>query len=151
MTSTAASRSPATTNASKPDAGTPFVATPRNRLFAIFDGLDDGERAIRALESNGFRDQDDIWVLHGAEGRKRLDFTGGSHGLGARIIRMIQRAMSDEYHRLRAFDAALDAGHLILAVRVPDDDGRTSATAQILRECGAHSLSYYGQWSYSDV
>ena len=94
------------------------VAASRKRLFAVFDDPDKGMAAVAAVPERELIGGEQVWLLFGEEGRRRLDATGAGHGAYGRIVRMFQRAMSDDSQYMDALDVALAAGSLVVGVPV---------------------------------
>lgn len=99
-----------------------LIAAPPHRLFAVFDRPAAGEEAVAALRARGVSGEDDIWVLFGDEGRRRLDLSGSGHGLHGGLVRLLQRIMSADVEYLRGLDEDLGRGAMVVAVTVAPAD-----------------------------
>jgi len=117
-----------------------------HRLFAIFDHLSAGEEAVQALRFEGFADED-IWLFCGEEGSRRLDVTGRAHGIRARVLRMIEFALSSDFKYLRTLDEALHHGRIVIAVRAKDES-TADDIARLLRMFAGHSIAYCSHWDF---
>jgi hypothetical protein len=96
------------------------VAASRKRLFAVFEDPDKGLAAVAEVPAKELIRGEQIWLFHGEEGRRRLDATGAGHGAYGRVVRIFQRAMSDDNQYMDALDLALAAGALVVALPVHD-------------------------------
>lgn len=126
-----------------------LVAAHGHHLFAVFEDHHAVEEAVEGLRFEGFND-DDIWVFCGEEGSKRLDLTGRSHGLRARVLRMLQYAMGNDFKYLRTLDEELHEGHIVVAVRVKDQNAADEVARQ-LRMYGGDEVAYYSHWDFMPV
>lgn len=126
-----------------------LIAAPPHRLFAVFDRPAAGEEAVAALRARGVSGEDDIWVLFGEEGRRRLDLSGSGHGLHGELVRLLQRIMSADVEYLRGLDEALGMGAMVVAVTVAAAD--LDWMVALLRGQGGHSLGRVAHWDYVPV
>jgi hypothetical protein len=126
-----------------------FVGAHGHHLFGVFDDADAGEEAVEALRFDGFTDED-IWVLCGEEGSRRLDVTGKWHGLWGRVLRSLQFTMSSDFRYLRTLDEELRRGHVVVAVRVHDQRA-ADEVARLLRMHAGHSIAYCSHWDFVPV
>jgi hypothetical protein len=121
---------------------------PKHRVVAWLPGPDDAVSTVAALIDAGLP-ADDVWVLCGDEGARRLDPTGRHHGLKSRLIRATQAAASAG--GLIADDAAhLEAGGVIVTAPARDPEERKLAQ-HILREHGASEMRYFGSLTWEEV
>lgn len=117
------------------------VAASRKRLFGIFDDPKDGLAAVAALPGTDLIHGEEVWLLHGEEGRRRLDAAGAHHGMYGRLVRVVQMATSDDNRYIDALDRALGNGALVVAL--PVRDMRTAdRLAEGLQRAGGHSFAY---------
>lgn len=124
-----------------------FLTAPENRVLAQMDDPHAVAAAIDDLARAGF-DRDNIWVLCGPEGARRLDVTGRDHGLKGRIYRVIER-IGDERELLLRSEEHLAAGGLV--VTVPTDDQAKQTAARILGEHGGHDMAHFGKWQWEPL
>lgn len=128
-----------------PDSFRRFIAAPPHRLFGIFGDLAGGREAVAQLRGEGgFAHEDDIWVLFGEEGSRRLDLSGAEHGVGARVLRFFQQQLSGDVSYLKTLDEALRGGHMVIAVLVSHED--IDQVTAVLRHHGAYSLARVAHW-----
>lgn len=117
------------------------VAAARKRLFAVFDDPREGLAAVQDVPAADLVAGEQVWLLHGEEGRRRLDARGAGHGLYGRVVRLAQRAMSDDNQYLDTLDRALRGGALVAALPVAD---MTTAdrVAEVLLGRSGHAFAY---------
>lgn len=127
-----------------------FIGAPRHRLFAVIDEREAVEAAIAALGPAASDGEAGLWVLHGEEGIRRLDFSGRGHGLRSMTVRLVQRAMSSDFHYLRSLDRALRDGRFVLSVALPDREA-AERTKQALRGCTAHSFAFVMHMNFVSI
>jgi hypothetical protein len=121
---------------------------PRHRIVARMAGPDEAEAAVAALVGAGFP-PDDVYVVCGEEGARRLDPTGRHHGLRGRLVRAVQTIFAAE--PVLADDAShLEHGGVIVTAPAREQEERTTAT-QILRNHGGTEMRYYGDRTWEDI
>jgi hypothetical protein len=89
-------------------------------------------------------------VLTGEEGARRIDPSGRSHGLLARIWRSIQFATMDALPDAGRYAAAAQEGRFVLAVRA-EDEARRAKLVEILERHGGHFINYYGKLTTTEL
>lgn len=119
----------------------PFLRYPMNRVVGIIDSDEQAMDAVQALTAAGFPEED-INVLCGPEGARRLDATGRNHGPLARLIRLAQNLSDMGNESLRRHDEALNAGHFVVAIVAPAAEQREQAR-RILKAHGGHFINFY--------
>lgn len=118
-----------------------LVTGARKRLFAIFDDPRAGLEAVRSIDPGDLIAHADIWLMHGEEGRRRLDARAAHHGLFGKLVRAGQLAMSDDNRYIETLDRALAHGALVVALPV----GRITVAdrlAELLQAASGHSFAY---------
>ena len=117
------------------------VAASRKRLFAVFDDPEEGLAAVAAIPGADLIHGEEVWLLHGEEGRRRLDAVGAHHGLYGRLVRVVQMATSNDNRYIDALDRALHNGALVVAL--PVRDIRTAdRLARAMQDRSGHSFAY---------
>jgi hypothetical protein len=124
-----------------------LLTAPENRVLAQMDDPQGVAAAIDDLARAGF-DRDNVWVLCGPEGARRLDVTGRDHGLKGLIYRVVER-MGDEREVLLRSEQHLAAGGLV--VTVPADDQAKQTAVRILGEHGGHDMAHFGKWHWEPL
>ena len=125
-----------------------FPLAPPHRLFAIFDDPKAGRRAVDGLRKQGMAGDDDIWVLYGDDGRRRL--RGDGNKLRTVVVRVLQVALSNDASYVAVLDEALSAGGLVIAVRARSE-ASADRLARRLRAAEAHSFAYGTHWDFVPV
>lgn len=124
-----------------------LVTYPTNRVRALMDDPDATTAAFEELVQAGF-EGDDIVVLCGPGGAKRLDVSGRHHGLAGRLYRWIER-LGDEHEELLAAGEHLEGGGLVMLV--PADDDSKDDAARILKSHGGHRLVHFGKGHWESL
>jgi hypothetical protein len=109
----------------------------------VIRGKAGGERAFKSLLGAGFA-PDSIAVLHGEQDACRLDVEGDEHGLGGKLIRALQAALSNDLDHVQLHAARLRAGDDVVGVAVGDDEEAGERAVDALRTTGAAFINYYG-------
>src|SRR6186713_646401 len=77
-----------------------FIAYPTNRVAGTITDADEAKAAVEDLVSAGFV-REAIDVLHGEQDLRRLDPSGGEHGIFAKLQRSLVRgAVGSEFKHL---------------------------------------------------
>lgn len=121
-----------------------FLEYPTHKVIGVFADWDQAEAAIRRLTADGWS-REQIGVLAGQEGAKRLDATGERHGLLAQLSRIFQNfADLDAKHTAR-HEQELMAGHILVAADGEDEERRAQAS-RTMQAAGGYFINYYGKW-----
>src|SRR6187401_1185901 len=108
-----------------------FIAYPTNRVAGTIADADEANKAVEALIVAGF-DRDTIDVLHGEQDLRRLDPSGGEHGLFAKLQRSLVRGtVGLELKHLTHHVEDVKAGRFVVMVLARERDSRDAA-AEIL-------------------
>jgi hypothetical protein len=127
-----------------------FIVYPTNRVAGTITEADGAKRAVEDLVAAGF-DRDDIDVLHGEQDLRRLDPTGGQHGLFAKLQRSLVRgAVGSEFKHLAHHVEDVQAGRFVVMVLAREARSRDVA-ANILYAHGAEFVGFYGRWAYESL
>ena len=121
---------------------------PRHRVIASMPGPDEAAAAIADLVAQGVA-KDDIYVLFGEEGLRRLDPTGRHHGLKGRILRALDVALSAG-SVLQEYGEHLERGRVLVSAPARDEKERKQSQ-DALRGHGASAMRYYGVATHTDV
>jgi len=93
--------------------GPDMFTEPRHRFVARLPDPDDAASALVDLTSAGFR-TDEVFVISGDEGIRRMDPSGLHHGLKGRLVRAVDYLA---YGEMIEEDAAhLEAGGIIVSL-----------------------------------
>ena len=92
----------------------------------------------------------DVTVLRGDEGADRLDGTGATNGLVARVRRTVSFTLMDQLPDMAMYERAVRDGGAVLMVRVRGEQ-RKAVAVDALRRHGAHFINYYGRFATEEV
>lgn len=129
---------------------TAFIRYPTNRVVGTVGDAGKSRVAIDALLRAGFN-REDIDLLHGEEGLRRLDETGAEHGFLAQFQRSLIRNFElEEFKQLTHHVEDVRAGRCIIMVLAKRREQRIVA-GDILHQHGAEFVGFYGRWAWADV
>ncbi len=128
---------------------TRFIGYPTDRLLAAFRDPADAAGAAAELMTAGLRAAD-VTVLRGDEGADRLDGTGATNGLVARVRRTVSFTLMDQLPDMAMYERAVRDGGAVLMVRVRGEQ-RKAVAVDALRRHGAHFINYYGRFATEEV
>ena len=126
-----------------------FIGYPTGRLLGVIDDPSAAATAVEELAGLGIA-REDILLLSGPEGARRLDGTGAVHGVRARVLRLVQFMMMDQLPDFASYEAAAREGRAVVAVRVPDARRRRAAV-DVLTRAGAHFMNYFGRLATEEI
>ena len=128
---------------------TRFIGYPTNRLLAAFRDPVGAAGAAAELMTAGLRAAD-VTILRGDEGADRLDGTGATNGLVARVRRTVSFTLMDQLPDMAMYERAVRDGGAVLMVRVRGEQ-RKAVAVDALRRHGAHFINYYGRFATEEV
>ena len=128
---------------------TRFIGYPTDRLLAAFRDPVGAAGAAAELMTAGLRAAD-VTVLRGDEGADRLDGTGATNGLVARLRRTVSFTLMDQLPDMAMYERAVRDGGAVLMVRVRGEQ-RKAVVIDALRRHGAHFINYYGRFATEEV
>src|SRR5689334_2349426 len=112
-----------------------FIAYPTNRVAGTVDDPGATRAVVKSLIEAGFA-ADEVDILYGEEGLRRLDPTGEEHGVLARVLRAaFQWNEEDKYLRQHVED--IRAGHFVVMVLAKEPEKREKVR-EILKSHGGH-------------
>jgi hypothetical protein len=114
------------------------------QMVAVLDDAAGVDTAVRGLGESGV-EPGTITILSGPEGARLLDRTGGGHGLGGRLLRLLQWTAS-EGNALELHERALRDGSSVVFVPARGEADKKRVAAA-LRTAGGHDLVYFGRWT----
>lgn len=121
-----------------------FLEYPTNRVVGIFADWAKTQPALQALATEGFT-KEQVGVLSGPEGAKRLDASGKEHGLYATISRFFQGFADMDDQHVQRHEQELIAGHVLVLVEAADEPVRERVRA-LLKQHGGYFINFYGKW-----
>ncbi len=126
-----------------------MITYPTNRLLAVFDHRVQADAAVGQLLDDGFAAAD-VELISGPTGRAQLRRLGPERGSFAGIVRMFQFITMDQMPDFPTYEAALAAGHSIVAVRVRGTR-RVNAARRAAQAAGGHFINYYGRFATEEM
>ena len=127
-----------------------FIPYPTNRVAGTIAEAEQASLAVESLVRAGF-DREAIDVLHGEQDLRRLDPSGGEHGVFAKLQRsLIRGAVGSEFKHLTHHVEDVQAGRFVVMVLTQDRATRDRA-ADILHAHGAEFVGFYGRWAYESL
>jgi len=127
-----------------------FIAYPTNKVVGFIDDPGDAQAALSDLRAAGFA-ADEIEVLTGEEGARRIDVDGGEHGALAHIVRSILKALGDyEIPHAERHEQELLAGHFAIGVTAKQEE-RQKKVRGILKSHNGHFINFYGTWTMENL
>ena len=121
-----------------------FYRYPTRQMVAVLDDESGVQAAVRRLREFGV-DPSTVTVLSGPDGARLLDRKGGGHGLGGRLLRLLQRTAA-EGNALELHEQALRDGASVVFAPAHGEADKEKVAAT-LRIAGGHDLIYFGRWS----
>jgi hypothetical protein len=120
------------------------IRYPANHVLGILDTQQAADAAVAALTSGGFMESE-IQIGTGAEMGDRLDAATGRRGLAHVLIRFAEwiGATNEEIETKNRYEQAMRENRFVLSVAAPTPERKQQA-AQILRQQGAHTVSFLG-------
>ena len=126
-----------------------LIGYPTGWTLAVLDGPAGADRAVRDLGAEGVADED-LVVLSGAGAGEGLDRLGSSAGLLARLRRGLQFMTMDQMPDLHVYELAIEKGHAVIGLRIPDADDRRRAIGVLVYH-GAHFINRFGAWATEEI
>jgi hypothetical protein len=128
-------------------AGDTRVRYPTNSVLGVVDAPAQLERAVAALTSGGFL-ADEIQVATGAAAADAVHASTGRSGLASLAVRIAERLgiQDDEMEFKAHYEQALRDGRFVVMVSAATEARKERAT-ELLREHGAHAVSFHGRFT----
>jgi hypothetical protein len=122
-----------------------FIGYPNRQVLAVLDDAAAVTSARAALVAVGMGVPDAaIETFSGAADAARFDATGASHGLLARLRRVMQFSLMDQLPAMAWYEAALRENRHVIAVRTTNRR-RTLEVVAALRSAGGHYINRFGR------
>ena len=121
-----------------------FLTYPTNKLIGVIADAPQATAVREALHVAGFV-EDQVDLLCGPDGARRLDVSGTAHGVLARLYRFIEGVGDMEHHHLQRYEQELRAGHCVITVEARDHERRERAR-QIMKTHDGYFVNFYGRW-----
>ena len=124
---------------------TRFIGYPSRQVVAVFDDPATAEQAVSALRAAGAK-QGAIETYSGEADARRFDATGASHGLFARLRRMMQFSLMDQLPAMAWYEAALREGKCVVSVQTTSRP-ETLRVVELLKSAGGHFINRFGRFA----
>lgn len=136
-----------TTNRATATTGERLLDYAHSRLVGVFDSPADVQAATDDLTAAGLDGAFD--VHHGAEGARRIDFSGSEHGPLARVSHALHTLTVEGAH-MEHYERELLAGHSVVMVLTKSDaDARTALAS--FEAHRARFINQFGFWSVETI
>ena len=121
------------------------IRYPTNHVLGILDTEDQTTCAVDALVNGGYLESE-IHLGRGPEMLERSEAGTGRRGIQDWAIRSFERlgVRNAEIEMKERYEQALRDGRTVIAVLTPTEE-RKDRAAQILQDCGAHFINFYGR------
>ncbi len=117
------------------------LSFPDDTVVGIVDEPDDATSAVEELMATGIS-EDDIHVLCGESGARRLDPSGRGHGLLGRMHRIVQHYGDQEVTHVQRQATELREGKFLIAAPAESDE-EAEQVAEILKSSRGHFINHY--------
>jgi hypothetical protein len=117
---------------------------PANHVLAIVKNANEAGAIAETLNQAGFA-PDDIGILTGTEGAKKLDAATGKKGFLAKLLTSGIDMGDRDTDYVAQYRSALMEGKTVLGVVAKNDEAR-SQVRQTLKAGGAHFITFFGQF-----
>ena len=118
-----------------------FIGYPTGRLLGVFDLPSHADRAVDALKNVGILDID---RYEGSSDADRFDATGRRHGTVERVLRTVQFSLMDQLPAMAWYEAALQQGRSVVAVRTTNG-AETKRAVDAMKRAGGHFINRFGR------
>jgi hypothetical protein len=109
--------------------------------------VNDAEAAVAVIEDLVARGtpQEEIEVLYGESGARRLDSSGKRHGILGRLQRLVQHYGDQDRPHVKRQSEELRAGHFL--VSVPATEEERDRVARVMLDHGGYFINHYASWA----
>jgi len=121
-----------------------FIGYPNRQILGVLDDAEALRQARTALAALGLAETS-VEVFSGTSDAARFDATGASHGVFARLRRVMQFSLMDQLPAMAWYEAALREGKTVVAVRTrarPD----TLRVVEGMKAAGGHFINRFGRF-----
>jgi len=120
-----------------------FIGYPNRQILGVLDDAEALRQALTALTALGLAETS-VEVFSGTSDAARFDATGATHGVFARLRRVMQFSLMDQLPALAWYEAALREHRHVVAVRT-HDRRMTLQVVAALMSAGAHFINRFGR------
>lgn len=121
------------------------IEYPTHHVLAVLETSDQVDCTLDGLTNSAFLESE-IELNRGEEFADQLGSSTGRRGLSDWFIRLFQSVglKNAETELKEHYEQALRDGHAVIAILTPTDE-RKDLAVQLLRECGARFINYFGR------
>lgn len=121
------------------------VLYPTNHVLAVINDRERADAAVAALMSGGFMESE-IHVGTGVAAADDVSASPGRTGVAGLLIRFAERIgiADEELETKHRYEQAMRDNRFVVSVATPTEE-RKDRAAQVLREHGAHTVSFFGK------
>jgi hypothetical protein len=127
---------------------------PTDHLLAVIDDRPAARTLAEGLAAelgpDGGLAAGTVTVLDGTPDADRIDGLGRAGGAWSRLLRIVQFMTMDQMPDFRLYEAAIEDGRAVLAVRVADRPTMLRVRDRLVAG-GAHFLNFYGRYSTEEL
>jgi hypothetical protein len=127
---------------------------PTDHLLAVVDDRSAArtlaEGLVAELGADGGLAAGAVTVLDGTPDADRIDGLGRAGGAWGRLLRIVQFMTMDQMPDFRLYEAAIEDGRAVVAVRVADRPTMLRVRDRLVAG-GAHFLNFYGRYSTEEL
>jgi hypothetical protein len=127
---------------------------PTDHLLAVVDDRSAArtlaEGLVAELGADGGLAAGAVTVLDGTPDADRIDGLGRAGGAWSRLLRIVQFMTMDQMPDFRLYEAAIEDGRAVVAVRVADRPTMLRVRDRLVAG-GAHFLNFYGRYSTEEL
>ena len=129
------------------------LSYPTERLVGI---ADDRSQVEQVLEALGEHDVDDERIEVLTSESTEFQESAEDDNLAERAVHVLKTALGDETERLESLKQALDAGRLVVQVRLTEDDDEDRDDAKrrlgrLMADHGLDGVAFYGKWQIEEI
>ena len=134
----------ASVNSSVPDHP---IRYPIDTVLGVVDDRERLDAIVGALLDGGFM-ASELEITTGSAAADAVQATTGRTGLAGLAVRLADKlgAQDEEMEYKRHYEQAMRDGRFVVMVKTPSEE-RKQRAAEVLREHGAHSVSFHGRFT----
>ena len=127
------------------------IRYPVDHVIGVLDTREQAQTTVQSLTSHGFLESE-VHVVTGPTAADALHATTGRSGLTDLAVRIATRlgVQDDEMEFKSHYEEAMREGRYVVLVAAASDERKDRATA-LLRDHGAHSVSFHGRFTIEGI
>jgi hypothetical protein len=127
---------------------------PTGKVVGIAPDRESLEEVQAALSASGVSD-DRVEVYCGSDAAEEFETDTEEAGPLTSALRVVQKALGEEVHRMSMLNDALEAGAFVVQVQIPEDDevheAEKRSVGNALHDGGAQKVAYYGKLAVEEL